>query len=57
MRSWDKVRLSFPSHLPDPPFYTILNWLIASLGAYESRTISQSLNMVWSLLQIFPKSC
>lgn len=29
--------------------------LISSLGAYESRTIFESLDIAWSLLRIFPK--
>ena len=36
-------------------FHTIgaINWSL--LGAYESRTIFESLDLAWSLLRIFPK--
>jgi V-type H+-transporting ATPase subunit B len=47
INSWDKVYRFHPLFL--------LATLIFFLGAYESRTIFDSLDLAWTLLRIFPK--
>jgi V-type H+-transporting ATPase subunit B len=35
--------------------FDFVDYLLPEIGAYESRTIFESLDLAWSLLRIFPK--
>ncbi len=44
------------SHAADSPFFpSLFGTFLPSPGAYEARTIFDSLDLAWSLLRIFPK--